>query len=534
MQRIVIALALCVAFCYSQTTNFTVIQLSTVYADSLNQPINSNYIGQPNIYGVFIPENTNGVNINITNLTPDTSFDCDYIQLTIVTEVLPCTEGYSGYDETYFCSFSYEINDVDQQSTDTEFIYIAEREDYFAYEVGTYWYIGVYTDYLPESGSCPFTLSISPNQTCAIGSVGQSTDYEVSVCSAPYVNVTSNNFNYNIPLGSATYDQLFKVTVPQNTGSITLTVNSSSTDLYLTGTQYAGSSTYQNDYEDESYTDTGNGYYIYQLPVYVPEAGVFYFEISNYAGEAAFNATVSIVTNVCAVGTGGYNCSFVATALSYNNLTTQNFSITEQDGWLSQYWRYFYMDIPQYTVIAPIQINVGCSNEGQFYMTKNRFPEEDSNYYRDGSQYNYVDNTTDATWILDSHDSVVGGRVYLGFYCDYYVGSTCAFSVSFSSIAATTTNAITSGSTSSAQVTTGIAFTTGNAFTTGSVFTTGLSTKAITSSPLTTGNVGSTTHPLTTNHLTTHAGTTGGKTSSAVVAVPAFVLAMIAAFLALF
>jgi len=531
MQKILI-FALFVAFAFAQFPQngpLTVNVVNSSFSDALGAVANYNYSLNVKIYSLYVPNNALYVNTTFTNNDFD---DCGYLNFWMRVHGLPCSSIY--YNENYICSQGYNPDDgISDYNNDLIYSGWYNDDNLFEWTVGQNWYMAVgrysySSDY--ASQNCPYSLAFN-FATCPSG---QSSFVVNDAPGCITVNQASFGVKYDIavPSGDAA---AYMVTVPANTGYILATLMSNSDDNYLYGKSYGvpGLDNYNCETEDYDYSNGGN--YTYNLICYTPRSGDFYFLI--YDLDESFNGSITFTSVVCPMNMGGFNCSFSLTSYPLNSTSVTSLNIPFNDNYLSYFFVYYYFDIPaNYTNTQTFTVFATGDTDAFLYVRRDGFPEESSTWgMEDGNERNNLP----ASYTFNNFDWQVPGRIYIALSCeDDGQNNNCA--VQFGANSTQTTSS--SSSSSSSGVVTTAAVTTAKGLTTAALTTAkGLTTAAVTSAGLTTAK-GLTTSALTTAKglttgiaLTTGMGSTTASHASGVsVILPSIVLAIVAAFVALF
>jgi hypothetical protein len=484
MQRIAVFLSL-LAFAFAQVgpQGYSVYQLQNgvAYTGALPIQTSSDYGYNVDLYSFFVPENTSGVNVTITN---NNSGTCSYLYLFIrSTSGLPCN--YYAYDyNEYLCTNSYRFESY-IGSSETDVLISGDDSDLFEFNVNSNWYFGVSRYYQSDYDElCGYTIQVGVNSSCTPGSVGFAQDLSSSYatqCSTPYtvvntssvVTLAANTNQYNV----------YKINVPTSSvGYILFTLNSTVTSSYIYGKSYGAPSQYSSSYNcyTGSYT-TVNGFYIYNLYCYTPRKGDFFFILED---SATYSASIKFSMLQCAPGMGGYNCTFPAIPFN-TSLAGQTFFIAPQPNVLSYPFVYMYLDIPANYTGAILSLTASSAESAYFYLRKEGFPEYSSTYGYEGS---YGRQSTPGTFTLSQFEYAVAGRYYFALDCESTYGCNITFSANITTTGITSNSGV-STSTSNTGVSTstsntGATTTTTTLGTTGAVVTGGSSTaNEVSSSP---------------------------------------------------
>jgi len=486
-------ICLCLIFVQLALSQYTIVDmLEDGQTKSDIIPVGSPiYSQEPILFSFWVPENAEEVLLTLTNTDSD---NCDYLDFYLNSDVLPCSTTVLSSSSS-FCANAYLIDEVDDVGS--QYYIDGNTGNYFTWEVGTYWYLGVARDSMSYASQiCSFTIQAAINSSCPNNTVGQqyqNDDDETPQCSPEYsiaTNLTTKNgYSYDIPNATEGYNHVWKVDIPAFTGNLMVSVISSTSNLEIYGRSKAAPSADTNDCDGNYQSE--DGLYYYTMNCFNPTTGDFYVGIWDYdSTEVQFNASLKMSLQTCGNGTGGYNCSFMTTQTMGNG--SVQFDVSDENGWLGYYWKYMYFVIPENYTAEALEINIYTPQDGYFAIRRDAYPED--NYQRISEQTVDVNNET-VDWILDYHDWYVPGIIYFGFACFDGDNGTCHFTVTFNT---TVTPSYTTGMVN--PVTTQ-ALTT-QPLTTGAI-TTGMNT-TLTTAPLTTSmNTTLTTAALTTQSMNT-------------------------------
>jgi hypothetical protein len=520
MQRIIV-LAVFLALAFAQSPQNGVLTPSTIVSGQVINGVlpitteDANY--HVDLYQLWVPENTSAINITVTNTNPT---DCDYLSFFIRganSGGLPCSQ--DDYDSDQFpCAMDWDIGDIDD--TQVQFLDASTSENIYEWEVNSWVYVAVGRYEYNYEYACTYTFTATINGSCPTGSIGYGDDYSTSCAAYTTVSQGSKmNISY---YGADTYQAVYKLDIPLDTGHIFVQINSTDGDFELVGKNYGAP--YSDDYNCD---DSGYSYYDYNTSIYymdyycyTPRVGSFYMFLTN---ENMFNGSIQFSYLVCPAGMGGYNCTYSSVALNETNAQTF-FVPTNAD--TDNSFAYVYVDIPANYTGGDYQVYASSNYDGYLYVRYGGYPADDyySGYTTD-QQYSGLP----ASFTLNNFDFYMSGRWYFGLECtDGTYGCNITVQknnsnvvVSTTAMAQTSTYSVTSGTTTNA-------------------ITSGTTTRSITSGTTTAQQTttGSTSKAITSGRATTAAGTTAGattsqKTSSAVAIIPSFVAAIFA-ILALF
>jgi len=322
--------------------------------------------------------------------------------------------------------------------------------------------------------------------TCAAGQIAlvNPDDEDDQYCST-YIPATFGGAPIDVTVSS-----VFKLSIPEQTGSFTMTFNSSSSNAEFYGNNYAG--TYSSSVCNNPSGVSSGDYYIYSVVCNTPRTGDFFLHAYD---NNVFNASVTFAATVCATGLGGFNCTYVAQVLNPASLGSFQVIVPyESTG--SQYGMYYlYFDIPaSYTGNEILVSGFSNSGSGYGYMRRSGYPTYSS--YEASVEY---DSYT-STFAFSQFEYSIPGRVYFGFDC--YSSGGCNITVSALNAATPTT-----GSTSSAF--TSAAVTSGKPITSNAV-----TSNRITSSAITSGSSAFTTNAVTSNRGITSSAVTSNAVST--------------------
>jgi hypothetical protein len=465
MNRIILAtlcfLAVAVFAQSKQNGNITVTELMNGQTVNGVLPITTlanNYHVQ--VYKFWIPMNATYATINFVNTNTD---DCDYLHTYLRSDGLPCSS--HDYSTDYVCATSYNPgNGVTSANIDMYPGY--DSNDRFQWATNQYHYISIGRYGVYNTAACTYTLNVNVSSTCASNQVaigGSSTQTCVN-----FTMATSGT-----PV-QTTMDQMYKISIPDGTGSVQIVLNSTDSGNYIYAANFYGPSTTNYQYYTSSSVNVG-GYYIYTLNAWTPRTGDFYVYINL---DDPSNNTVTITVNQCAAGMGGYNCTFNSTALNITQLSTTGYQIvvpadTTANNFLTGGFSYLYLDLPSMQIMDnnfEFQVAANSASSGYTYIRRGGFNEDNSNYgYESSDEFD----SYPSLFNFNNFDFALGGRMYIGFDCSSST-TDCVINVmsnSSNTVATTGMAAVTT----QAAVTTGIRVTTGvPAVTTQAAVTTGI------------------------------------------------------------
>jgi hypothetical protein len=500
MQKVIACVLLLAIAALAQQSNFlpTTINSGAVTIGTLPPTTTANAFNI-DLYRVFVPENTSSINFMFSNT--DTS-SCSYVHLFVRTGGLPCS--YHTYSESnnYICAAVYDPQNGVGSSPVNSLSYPGDDDDLYAFAVDQYQYIGIgrYSS-SDNTDTCSYSVTVNVNATCPVGSIVVYASSSSQYCQA-YVPVT---FGAGPQFINST--SIFKATVPQGTGQITLVLNSTSSSANFYGANYAYALSGNTVCNNPSGTSQGN-YYIYNVVCYTPRAGSFFFTVSD---SSDFNGTVSFNALVCPDGMGGYNCSFPSTPLNFSALATGitlNIPYASTGSFYTTY--YYYFDVQGNNNITGQTVTVtGTSSlgSGYGYMRRDGYPTDTSS---SGYEASVEYDSYPSSFPLTQFEYQVAGRIYFGFDC-YSTGG-CTILVAAQAPATPTTGL----TVTTAAVTSAVGLTT-NAITSAAI----TSARGLTTSAITSGGI--TSRGLTTNAVTSSRGlTTAAQDSASSSVLPVF------------
>jgi len=494
----------------------------TVNAAIVNPGTSPNNIA-PVLYSIYIPENATVINFMLTNNNND---DCDFIDLLVETQTPPCVQETFEIDTFYtYCSFF--SSDYSGFSSANLQLTPGVAESWYIQNVDTTIFVGVATEGSYTGESCTYSLIVSFNFTCPSGSIGIRNDSNDNNAGCIFYHAVPDPANYsvfvNVNQGEDYFDE-WRFPIAANTGDFHIHIDSS---VYMTAYARSNGGASDEAYDCEESSDSNMNGYSLDLHCYVPESGWMYLYLESE--NTQFNFTMTSGVTVCGSTSVGYNCSFPAVAIT-DFSQVYNVRFTEQDGWLSYNFRYFYFDVPAALNSTNMQLNVMLTNttgddEGYVIVTKDNFPE--ANSYRDSSyQYGVLNTDNTFTFLYTFYDAYFWPRNWIGLYC---YDNTCNITLWFTTPGTTTTTtttaaaatttttaaaATTTTSTAAAATTTttaAAATTTTSTSTTAAAATTTTSTTAAAATTTTTTAAAATS---TTTTSTAHAATTTTTTTS--------------------
>lgn len=517
MQRIAITLLVCATLVLAQSRTIVTPLTPGVTMNGLilNSGISPNDVA-PVLYSIYIPENATVINFMLTNNNND---NCDFIDLLVETQNPPCVQETFEIDTFYtYCNFFSS----DESDFDSAFLQMepGTSSSWFVQNVDTTIFVGVATGDSYAGESCTYSLTVSFNFTCPSGSIGIRNESNDNDAGCIFYHPVSNPANYSVFVNvnqTEDYFDEWRFPIAANTGDFHIHIDSS---VYMNayGRQNGGASADAYDCSASSDSNMDSSYTL-DLHCYVPESGWLYLFVESE--NTQFNFTMSSSVMVCGSTSVGFNCSFPAVAIT-DFSQVYNVRFSEQDGWLSYNFRYFYFDAPASLNTSNLQLNVMLTNttgedEGYVIVTKDNFPE--ANSYRDGSyQYGILNDDdnedTTFTFLYTFYDNYFWSRNWIGLYC---YDNTCNITLWFTTPGTTTTTtsttaaAATTTTTAAAATTTTTAAAAATTTTTAAAATTTTSTSTTAAAATTTT---STTAAAATTTTTTAAAATSTTTTS--------------------
>eukprot|EP01114_Cavostelium_apophysatum_P001939 TRINITY_DN1169_c0_g2_i1.p1 TRINITY_DN1169_c0_g2~~TRINITY_DN1169_c0_g2_i1.p1 ORF type:complete len:1386 (-),score=265.65 TRINITY_DN1169_c0_g2_i1:45-4202(-) len=363
------------------------------------------------LYRFWVPENVFNVSYNFTAYP-----ECR-LKFYISTGGLPCDSSsgmnrqcIQGWEDPYWSTSGNVLGSLDYDA-------IVSASDLFGFSVNKFWYIAVgRNDYIDYDKDCRYDLEFTLRNFCPPNQIpGQSdsakqcTNYTLLPSFELPAIVNYSNFN---PDGLST-SRLFKLDIGHNTSQIRILTNTSSpVDVF--GRNYFAAGYYHYHCRSDPAVMV-NGFYQTDTRCYGPRVGAYFIALENSMYSNHINGSVTIMTQVCTAGLGGFNCMEETTELLKESFPlVVNIPYRAPPTYAT---RYFFLDtfnaidVQQYilraSLVSPIGAYIAVRRDGYPWMSYPFSAEEMTSDLIFG----------DTSVVLDEFDFQVPGRLYIGVIC---------------------------------------------------------------------------------------------------------------------